>query len=85
MKEIKSIKTERNDLKKILEFTENLLDEKIQKCLEKAEHLEEQIRETYEWQLHPEYVKKKLVDLEDHSKRNNLRIDGIKPIRVELF
>ena len=40
MKETKSIKTEMNDLKKSIEFTENVLDEKVQKCLEKAEHLD---------------------------------------------
>ena len=78
MKEIKSIKTEMNDLKKSIEFTENVLEEKVQKCQEKAEHLDERIREIYEWQLDPEYVHNKLVDLEDRSRRNNLRIDGIK-------
>ena len=65
MKEIKSIKTEMNDLKKSIEFTENVLEEKVQKCQEKAEHLDERIREIYEWQLDPE----------DRSRRNNLRID----------
>ena len=34
MKEIKSIKTEMNDLKKSIEFTENVLEEKVQKCQE---------------------------------------------------
>ena len=48
MKEIKSIKTEMNDLKKSIEFTENVLEEKVQKCQEKAEHLDERIREIYE-------------------------------------
>ena len=51
MKEIKSIKTEMNDLKKSIEFTENVLEEKVQNCQEKAEHLNERIREIYEWQL----------------------------------
>ena len=51
MKEIKSIKTEMNDLKKSIEFTENMLEEKVQNCLEKAEHLNERIREIYEWQF----------------------------------
>ena len=78
MKEIKSIKTEMNDLKKSIEFTENVLEEKVQKCQEKAEHLDERIREINEWQLDPEYIHNKLVDLEDRCRRNNLRIDGIK-------
>ena len=36
MKEIKSIKTEMN-----IEFSQNVLKEKVQKCQEKAEHLNE--------------------------------------------
>ena len=41
MKEIKSIKTEMNDLKESIEFTENVLEEKVQKYQEKAENLDE--------------------------------------------
>ena len=67
-----------NDLMKSTEFTENVLEEKFQKCQEKAAHLDERIREIYEWQLDPEYVHKKLVDLEDCSRRTKLRINGIK-------
>ena len=78
MKEIKSIKTEMNDLKKSLEFIENVLEEKVKKCQESAQDLDEQIQEIYAWQLDPEYVHHKLVDLEDRSRRNNFRIDGIK-------
>ena len=63
-----------NDLKKSIEFTENVLEEKIQKCQEKAKHLDE----IYELQLDPEYVHNKLVDLEDRSRRNNLMINEIK-------
>ena len=63
-----------NDLKKSIEFTENVLEEKIQKCQEKAKHLDE----IYELQLDPEYVHNKLVDVEDRSRRNNLMINEIK-------
>ena len=66
-----------NDLKKSIELTEIMQKEKVQKCQEKAEHLDEQIREIYEWQLDPEYFHNKLLYLEDRSRRNNLRIDGI--------
>ena len=48
MKEVKSIKTEMNDLKKSIEFTGNVLEEKVQKFQDKAEYLDEQIREIYE-------------------------------------
>ena len=63
MKEIKSIKTEMNDLKKSLEFIENVLEEKVKKCQESTQDLDEQIQEIYAWQLDPEYVHHKLVDL----------------------
>ena len=36
-----------NDLKKSIEFTENVLEEKVQKC-KKAEHLEERIRDRWD-------------------------------------
>ena len=78
MKEIKSIKTEMNDLKKSIEFTENVQEEKVQKCQEKAEQLDERIQEIYKRQSDHEYVHNKLVDLEDRSGWNKLRIDGIK-------
>ena len=45
MKEIKSLKTEMNDLKKSIKFTKNKQEEKPQKCLEKSEYLGERIRE----------------------------------------
>ena len=80
MKEVKSIKTEMNDLKKSVEFTGNVLEEKVQKFQDKAEYLDEQIREIYEWQLDPEYVHNKLEDLEDSSTRNNV----IKKLKTSL-
>ena len=55
---------------------ENVLQEKNPKCQKKAEHLEK-IWEIYTWQLNP-YVHNKSIDLVIHSRRNNLRIDGIK-------
>ena len=36
-----------NDFKKSKEFTENVLEEKVQKFQEKAEQLDERIREIY--------------------------------------
>ena len=80
MKEVKSIKTEMNDLKESIEFTGNALEEKVQKFQEKAEYLDEQIREICEWQLDPEYVHNKLEDLEDRSTRNNV----IKKLKTSL-
>ena len=79
MKEVlKSIKSEMDDLKKSIDFTENVLEKKVQKCQEKAGDLDERIREIHRWQLDPEYVHNKLVDLEDRSWKNNPRVDGKK-------
>ena len=35
------------------------------------------IQDIYEYQVDPNYVLDKLAELEDRSRRNNLRIDGI--------
>ena len=51
----------------------------IQKCQEKKLNIfMNRLREIYEWQLNPQYMHNKLVDLEDRSSSNNLRIYGIK-------
>ena len=31
----------------------------------------------YDYKIDPEYAEQKLIDLEDRSRRNNLRVDGI--------
>ena len=35
--------------------------------------------------MNPEYVRNELIDLEDRSRRNNLRIDGISESRNETW
>ena len=40
---------------------------------------------TRDYQVDPEYVTNKLIDLEDRSRRNNLRIDGISESRNETW
>ena len=35
------------------------------------------VQEIYDYQVHPNYVENKLAELEDRSRRNNLRIDGV--------
>ena len=54
-------------------------EKNIQKCQEKKLNIfMNRLREIYEWQLNPQYMHNKLVDLEDRSSSNNLRIYGIK-------
>ena len=72
MKEIKNIKCEVNELKKSIEFTEKVLEEKVQNMQRKISSLEEKVDEIYDYQIDPDEVEKKLPDLEDRSRRNNL-------------
>ena len=43
--------------------------------------LSNRVDEICDYQVDPEYVTNKLIDLEDRSRRNNLRIDGISESR----
>ena len=39
--------------------------------------LEVEVEEIYEYQIDPDKIEKKLTELEDRSRRNDLRIDGV--------
>ena len=65
------------DLKQSLELRENFLEEKVKKLDEEHVNLENQCNKLYNNSLGSEYFYNKLVDLEDKSRRNNLRIDEI--------
>ena len=78
MQEIYGLKNEVNDLRKSLEFTQNNLEEKVDNVEKRMEKLDSDIQEIYEYQIDPKYVHDKLTELEDRSRRNNIRIDGIK-------
>ena len=77
MKEIKNIKCEVHELKKSIEFTEEVLEEKVQNMHRKVRSLKEKVDEIYDYQIDPDEVEKKITDLEDCSRRNNLRKDGV--------
>ena len=47
--------------------------------------LSDRVDEIYDYKVDPEYVTNKLIDLEDKSRRNNLRIDGISEPRNETW
>ena len=74
---MKKIGKEVADLKQSLEFTENVLEEKVKKLHEKHANLANQCNELYNNSLESDYFYNKLVDLEDRSRGNDLRIDGI--------
>ena len=72
--------TEINELKASLEHTETVLEEKVAKAEKKVEKLQEQINELWDYQVDPErleFTERKIVELEDRSRRNNLPIDRI--------
>ena len=82
---IKELKNEINDFKASLQFTENGLKEKI-------ESLEKKTWKYFcvgWWSLwypnNPEFVHNKLIDLEDRSRRNNLRIYGVTETNDETW
>ena len=75
-----------NDLKESLEFSQNEYDDKFKNMGDKIQKLEEKINLMKE-ELHVIQTTKpswaietdaKLIDLEDRSRRNNLRFEGIK-------
>ena len=65
------------NLKKSIEFTEKILEEKVKNMQRKVSSSEEKVDKICDYQIDPDEVEKKLTDLEDSSRRNNLRIDGV--------
>ena len=72
MKENKNIKSQVSELKKSIEFTEDVLEEIVQNMQRKVSRSEEKVEDIYDYQIDPDKVEKKLTDLEDCSKRNNI-------------
>ena len=67
-----------SDLKQSLEYTQDETKEEIGNINTKLKDLEKNVKDIEEDLLDPEEVSSKLIELEDRSRRNNLRIDGIK-------
>ena len=81
MQEIKSFKNEVNELKKSMEFTQNDLEERANNVEENMCKVKEDLKDIYEYQIDPDNVndsladiRNKLTELEDRSRRNNIRI-----------
>ena len=85
MQEIHGLKNEINDLKKILEFTQNDIEEKVDRVEKRMKKLDSDIQEIYENQTDPIYVQDKLTELEDRSRQNNVSIDAIKETKGETW
>ena len=72
MQKIHRLKNEINDLRKSLEFTQNNLEEKVDRVVKRREKLDSDIQEIYKYEIDPKFVQDKLTELEDRSCRNNL-------------
>ena len=70
-------KEELNLRKRIVEFAENQTEEKVNNVENKLADIEHRAEEIYDYQINPDYVEQKLIVLEDRSRRNNLRVDGV--------
>ena len=81
--EIKDLRKEITEFKESLEFIENELHGKIKKLEEKHESIKKTVDEIYNSQVDSDFVYDKLIDLEDRSRRNNLRIYSISQSKYE--
>ena len=90
--EIGKLREEINDLKNSIEFTENVLEEKVAKVEQnvcelqgKFKKVEEDVPYMSDYIEDAENIHNKLVELEDLSRRNNMRTDGIKEHNKETW
>ena len=90
--EIGKLREEINDLKKSIEFTENVLEEKVAKVEQNVCELQEKFNKVKEDVTYmndnieyTENIHNKLVELEDRLRRINIRIDGIKEYNKESW
>ena len=81
-----------NELEKSMESTQNDLKERVNNVEENMCKVKEDLKEIYEYQIDPDYVndsltdiRNKLTELEERSRRNNIRIDGIAEEPVETW
>ena len=72
VQKIHRLKNEINDLRKSFEFTQNNLEEKVDRVVKRREKLDSDIQEIYKYEIDPKYVQEKLTELEDRYCRNNL-------------
>ena len=92
MKEIRSLKQDVNDLKESIEFTQNDLEERIADVEKKITTFEMKMNEMYDYQIDLNYINNSLSELqekiskmEDRSRRNNMRVDGVTEEKGETW
>ena len=60
MKELNELKAKVSDLKDSLEFTENVIEKKVEKLETKLGNLEDKIHGSWDYQINPDYIQHKL-------------------------
>ena len=73
------------ELTKSFEFTQAEVKEEITTIKDNLNQVKTEIKELGEDVLDPDYVTNKLIELEDRSRRNNIRIDGIEEQQYETW
>ena len=73
------------DITKKLEFMQEQLDEELAKLKNDVGKIQTDIKDIELDLLDPEYVMEKLIELEDRSRRNNLRTDGVEETPNETW
>ena len=76
MTEIKKVQSDINEIKASFEHIETVLEERVAKAEKKVRKLQEQINELWDYQVDPkrlEFMERKIVDLEDRSRRKMRR------------
>ena len=74
---LEKLSGEVSDIKESLEFTQKQLEDETKVIKKDIETSQKNLNEIEKDLLDPEDITKKLIELEDRLKRNNLRIDGI--------
>ena len=69
-------KAEVSDLKDGLKFTENVIEKNVEELETKLDNLKGKVQDIWDYQIDPDYSQHKLIELEDRSPRNNIKIDG---------
>ena len=76
--QIDEIRKEIKELRHSIEHTENVLKDNVARVEEKLGHTESCLQEMYDYQLDPNFIEDKLIEVEGRSRRNSLRTDGIR-------
>ena len=79
------MKAEVSDLKDSLEFTENVIEKKVEKLETELDNVEDKVQDIWDYQIDPDCIQHKLIELEYRSRRNNIRTDGIKEEEGETW